>query len=200
MPLRPPRAAVRARHNPDPSLSLWEYVDAEFAEALEALGLRSHDDYGAVVITFPSGGSTVISGQIRLSGYDNGRMIHIRAKTDEADGLSEKAWRSEALPALERAAEATGNVVDATFYPRGMGKRPRTAVIVPSWFPRQSVIVAAFSGTKRRVTAAPTMAENRFRVPQEYRKQIGALLQQAAKTEDLATYLQAKELAAAVAE
>jgi hypothetical protein len=44
------------------------------------------------------------------------------------------------------------------------------------------------------------MAENRFRVPQEYRKQIGALLQQAAKTEDLATYLQAKELAAVVAE
>jgi hypothetical protein len=36
-------------------------------------------------------------------------------------------------------------------------------------------------------------------VPRRYRKQVGALLQQAYEDEDLATYLQAKELAALVA-
>jgi hypothetical protein len=60
------------------------------------------------------------------------------------------------------------------------------------------VIVAAFSNEERK-TAAAVMSENRFRVPQEYRKQIGALLQQAAETNDLGIYMQAKELAAMVA-
>jgi hypothetical protein len=182
---------------------LWEYVEEEFAAALEALGLHvGHDPHDGVTVAFAAGGLTTVRAHTRLPdgapGYPNGRAVYIHATTDEEEGLSEKAWRSEALPALERAAEATGNVVYAPFYWRSMGNRPLKATIVPSWFPRQRVIVAAFSNEERK-TAAAVMSENRFRVPQEYRKQIGALLQQAAETNDLGIYMQAKELAAMVA-
>jgi hypothetical protein len=44
------------------------------------------------------------------------------------------------------------------------------------------------------------MAESRFPVPRAYRKQIGALVLQAFKDKDLVPYLQAKELAALVAD
>jgi hypothetical protein len=45
-----------------------------------------------------------------------------------------------------------------------------------------------------------TLARYHFLVPEEYREQIGMLTQQAFEDDDLAAYLQARELAALVSE
>ena len=193
MSRRPPRA----RRNPDPEpMSLGEYVEGEVVEVLKALGFSLAEEQGSWLVALPTGGNFFIETKRRLPGYDNGWAIYIRALAEYADGVSGNDWRDVALPALERAAEVTGNVVSAGYNVHGW--RASRAVIIPSWFPKQSVVKAGFSD--KRKTAASVMSENRFRVPQEYRKQIGALLQQAAATNDLGTYLQAKELAAMVAE
>jgi hypothetical protein len=184
---------------------LREYVGAEFGEALEALGLSVQKGIFSIVATLPVRDRDVspvplvyIETESRVPGYDDRYALYMTATAD--DGISEKDWQDVALPALERAAEATGNVVYAIYtYGRVIIPSTYGRVIIPSWFPKQSVVRAAFSNTERK-TAASVMSENRFRVPQEYRKQIGALLQQAAETNDLAAYLQAKHLAALVAE
>ena len=52
MPLRP----VRPRRNPDPNLPFLHYFDAEFTEALEALGVRVQEEDGRLVVAvLPNG-------------------------------------------------------------------------------------------------------------------------------------------------
>jgi hypothetical protein len=113
---------------------------------------------------------------------------------------------------LARAADAAGFVVEwdgegASFTEQGfidVDPKWGTGIYVPTWFSDRARFAKRYYEARddaSLVSVAKVIAENIFRgVPKAYRKQIGALVLAAYETNDLGTYLQAKELAALVAE
>jgi hypothetical protein len=202
------RRPVRPRRNPDPNLPFLHYFDAEFTEALEALGVSVQEEDGRLVAVLPNGANFSFTATKYLPSGLMPRtanpVVSVRAVSDKDDDdnahLTASAWEQSIVGVVERAGEITGNVVVLELFDNSV-RWASLRVHVPQRFPRRAAIASLFynESTTPKAALLRVMAESRFPVPRAYRKQIGALVLQALKDKDLASYLQAKELAAMVA-
>lgn len=208
----PPRR-TRRNPDPDPDQGLAEYLEQVFAEALKAEGVLVSKTSEAYFDYLAFGGEhtlAVLRSGERFEFYVG--PLWLFPKEYDVEFLTfgvqvavlmnregEQPYDIENVAeVVEKAANATRllvslnvnlNVRDSRVYvPKGfIGKAPL------------SISVRNDARSTTRISRAAT--EQHFpNVPRPYRKQVSALLQHAYKNDDLVTYLQAKELAALVAE
>jgi hypothetical protein len=207
-----PRTSHR---NPDPPQTLEEYFEEQVAGARKDLETRiphvSFDDFSGRweyvqkcglrdlrLNRIPSrarGTLYLISATIGLAATSNTVAGTARALVRVSDKLR--------LPVLLHAHRD----VELTRFVRiydGEGFLP-VHLHLPSGIPREFERriyeqVSANGSVYELLDALETLARYHFLVPEEYREQIGMLAQQAFEDDDLATYLQARELAALVSE
>jgi hypothetical protein len=212
----PPTATrTRARRrNPDPPETLEEYFEEQVAGARKDLETRiphvSFDDFSGKWGTFQSGLRDLrlnrIPSRARGTLYLISATIGLAASSNTVAGTARALVRVSdklRLPVLLLAHRD----VELTRFVRiydGEGFLP-VHLHLPSGIPREFERriyeqVLANGSVYELLDALETLARYHFLVPEEYREQIGMLAQQAFENDDLAAYLQARELAALVSE
>jgi hypothetical protein len=190
---------------------LREYVRAEFAEALlEEQPGATIDRYGYV--TLPNKVKFSVEASTYFSGFRKHLLVPIINVVGSKKGsrITNDAWLNTMHDLVERAVDKTGIPAHMTLLKKkGFSNRytQENYGYVPSWLPKKTEIVKGLVSTSffaedvgGAAAAERIFAEHRFRVPKEYRKQIGALVLSAFENNDAASYVQAKHLAALVAE
>ena len=193
-----PRRSAR-RRNPDPDINLDDYLVQAFSEVLKARGAHI---FGANyrLADLPSGERFEFNaGPISLRDDTLPMGISVTVFDDDNEHVEDLNKGMDAIDAeVQRAADATRLLV---YVSRIAYNWKDWDVYVPKGFPRRNDLHLDIRSEKRsKARVLKLMTEFHFPgVPRQYRKQIGALVQHAYETNDLATYLQAKELAALVA-
>jgi len=207
-----PRTATRTRarrRNPDPPETLEKYFEEQVEGARKDLETRiphvAFDDFSGRwglrdlrLHRIPSGARGtlyLISATIGQAATSNTVAGTARALVRASDKLR--------LPVLLRAHKNVELPRFLSIYDEE-GFLP-VHLHLPSGIPREFeervyAQVLANGSVYGLRDALETLARYHFLVPEEYGEQIGALAQQAFKDDDLAAYLQARELAALVSE
>jgi len=211
-----PRRPARARRNPDPDL--LDYLTDEFIAAVVREGdayRKQGDDATYVWNPEPGAYGVMLPKKKAADMLTEVTYLLFEIHTYPVHSLSIISYQGDpdlAASVVAQAAEETGFVVywegeDVSFQNGFVSVDPKwgASVYVPSWFPdRERFAAACFKPTynkREQAYVSKVMAQNAFpSVPKQYRRQIGDIVRQAYETNDLAAYLQAKELAALVAE
>lgn len=198
------------RRNPDPPQTLTQYLAAEFAAAVSEQGARVAP-YPAVTDAL-----AVDYGDTKSKVWFGLAFPHFTAGYDYANLLRSAAF-------LAPVAESLGEILtfstpfpwDAAAFPEFIAKPSDLRIFLPSGVKNKRVVANAVqtyrrpsterASSERAYAALPViwkaLAEARSRdVPRKYRKQVEELFRSAFRDDDLATYLQARELVAMVSE
>lgn len=204
----------RTRRNP--ASDLPDYLtDAFIAAVIRAGDVYREPGYASTVVWNPEPGTYGVM-LPKKETYLTGRETHFLfdMHTSPLGSLSIISYGGDpelAASVVAQAAEETGFVVwwegeDVSFQDGFISVDPKwgASVYVPSWFPdRVRFATACYRPTTKKQNGdyiRRVMTENAFPgVPRKYRKQIGALVQEAYERNNLDIYTQAKELAALVA-
>jgi hypothetical protein len=209
-----PRTSARRRRNPDPPETLAEYFEEQVAGARKDLETRiphvSFDDFSGKWGTFQSGlrdlslnwipfptrGTLyLISAYIGKDATANTVAGTARALVRVSDELRLPILlhepKNSRLPRFEPLYDEDGAPYGHLHLPKGIPSKVEDSILA-----RVRVEGSVYS----LYGALEELAMYHFLVPEEYREQIGMLAQQAFENDDLAAYLQARELAALVSE
>jgi len=206
----PSHAPARRRRNPDPPETLREHFQKQVVLARKDLeariphvkfdndarggsGLR---DLSLNRIPFPTRGTLyLISAYIGKDATANTVAGTARALVRVSDELRLPILlhepKNSRLPRFEPLYDEDGALYAHLHLPKGIPSKVEDNILA-----RVRVEGSVYS----LYDALETLARYHFLVPEEYREQIGRLAQQAFADDDLATYLQARELAALVSE
>jgi len=215
MPSRTPTHS-RRRRNPDPPQTLQEYREEAFAEALSAAGAHvEHDKFFNTLRVTQGDVFVLMTFKKTFIGFEL-RYGHLWGKPHDRDALT-----LQACDLLVPLAEQLGEIL--VFQPVDRQPLPLITpvsgipfyVFVPSCAKNGLATARAVYGlfyfralgstrktkTEAQAKIVKSLAEARSRdVPKKYRPQVEELFRSAFENDDLATYLQARELAALVSE
>jgi hypothetical protein len=208
----PTRSRSR-RRNPDPPQTLTEYREEAFAEALSAAGAHvEHDKFFNTLRVTQGDVFVLMTFKETFIGFEL-RYGHLWGKPHDRDAL-----KLQACDLLVPLAEQLGEIL--VFQPVDHQPLPLITpvsgipfyVFVPSCAKNGLATARAVYGlvyvgstrktkTEAQAKIVKALAEARSRdVPKKYRPQVEELFRSAFENDDLGTYLQARELAALVAE